>query len=75
MKFNYAAHAGPEAACVNPLHACKISNAHPNPPYYQPYRRPRARNGQTVFFQRERTRCLSLRGRAPQLNENITVTF
>lgn len=79
MKFNYAAHAGPEAACVNPLHACRISSTHLNHPHHHPYRRPRARNGQTgfppgdtdeifVFMQKKNCRAL-------YLNENITRTF
>lgn len=74
MKFNYAAHAGPEAACVNPLHACRISNTHLNPFHHHPHQRPRARDGQTVYPQRERTRCMWQKSRAHYHKENTTIT-
>lgn len=62
MKFNYAAHAGPEAACVNPLHACRISNTHLNPPSPPPSEA-QGRQWAEHFPQREWMRCLSLCGR------------
>lgn len=61
MKFNYAAHAGPDAACVNPHHACRISNTHLNIPPTTPQLPPPSKPPQPEAQGKRWANCFPLR--------------